>query len=70
MATTERKATVFNEAQLYLLEVFSCVKTKKELNEIKDLISDYYFKKAEAAWDKYNKKKKSTRKSATRSLKQ
>ena len=37
--------TVFNPAQLYLLGVFSHIKSEEELNEIKDLISDYYAKR-------------------------
>lgn len=36
--------TVFNPAQLYLLEVFSSIKSDDELLEIKKLISDYYAK--------------------------
>ena len=57
MEPNGRKATVFNDAQLYLLELFSRVKTDEELNEIKDLISDYYFKKTEAAWNRLEKQK-------------
>lgn len=64
METNERKATVFNDAQLYLLEVFSRVKTKEELDEIKDLISDYYFRKTETAWDELNKQKPARKKKA------
>ena len=37
--------TVFNPAQLYLLEVFSRIQTDEELLDIKKLISDYYAKK-------------------------
>ena len=37
--------TVFNPAQLYLLGVFSHIKSEEELNEITDLISDYYAKR-------------------------
>ena len=51
----ERKATVFNEAQLYLLRVFSRVKSEKELNELKDLISNYYANKLEKLIDKLEK---------------
>ena len=39
------RPTVFNPAQLYLLDVFSDIKTDDELLEIKKLISDYYAKK-------------------------
>lgn len=42
---TVRKKTVLNEAQRYLLEISSCVKSKKELDDIKGLISEYYFRK-------------------------
>lgn len=37
--------TVFNSAQLYLLGVFSRIKSDEELNDIKRLIADYYAKK-------------------------
>lgn len=37
--------TVFNPAQLYLLELFSRIQTDEELLDIKKLISDYYAKK-------------------------
>jgi len=37
--------TVFNSAQLYLLEVFSRIKSDEELNDIKRLVADYYAKK-------------------------
>ena len=37
--------TVFNSAQLYLLDVFSTIKSDEELNDIKQLVSDYYAKK-------------------------
>lgn len=43
--------TVFNDAQLYLLDVFSDIKTDKELLDIKKLISDYYAKKLDTALD-------------------
>lgn len=43
--------TVFNDAQLYLLDVFSNIKTDKELLDIKKLISDYYAKKLDTALD-------------------
>ena len=44
--------TVFNPAQLYLLGVFSHIKSEEELNEIKDLISDYYAKRLDRHMDK------------------
>lgn len=37
--------TVFNSAQLYLLGVFSRIKSDEELNDIKRLVADYYAKK-------------------------
>ena len=37
--------TVFNAAQLYLLGVFSQIKSNEELNDIKQLIADYYAKR-------------------------
>ena len=40
--------TVFNPAQLYLLDVFSRIKSEEELNDIKQLVSDYYAKKLDA----------------------
>lgn len=45
--TFQGKATVFNPAQLYLLEMFSRVKTEEELQEIKALLADYYAKKVD-----------------------
>lgn len=45
--TFQGKATVFNPAQLYLLEMFSRVKTEEELQEIKALLADYNAKKVD-----------------------
>ncbi len=45
------EATVFNPAQLYLLEVFSHIKTDEELLDIKKLISDYYARKMDKILD-------------------
>lgn len=45
------RPTVFNLAQLYLLDVFSDIKTDDELLEIKKLISDYYAKKLDGMLD-------------------
>ena len=42
------QTTVFNPAQLYLLDVFSRIKSEEELNDIKQLVSDYYAKKLDA----------------------
>lgn len=44
--------TVFNPAQLYLLEVFSNIKTDEELLDIKKLISGYYANKMDKMLDK------------------
>ncbi len=50
------RPTVFNTAQLYLLDVFSHIKSDEELNDIKDIISEYYAKRLnrhlEKLWDK------------------
>ncbi len=47
--------TVFNQAQLYLLELFSHIKSDEELNDIKQLVTNYYAKKvdelARAMWE-------------------
>ncbi len=43
--------TVFNDAQLYLLDLFSDIKTNEELLDIKKLIGDYYAKKLDSALD-------------------
>ena len=45
------RPTVFNPAQLYLLDVFSDIKTDDELLEIKKVISDYYAKKLDGMLD-------------------
>lgn len=45
------RPTVFNPAQLYLLDVFSDIKTDDELLEIKKLISDYYAKRLDGMLD-------------------
>lgn len=45
--TFQEKATVFNPAQLYLLEMFSRVKTEEQLQEIKNLLAGYYAKKVD-----------------------
>lgn len=48
----ERQPTVFNSAQLYLLGLFSRIKSDEELNDIKQLVSDYYAKKLDAQLEK------------------
>ena len=44
--------TVFNPAQLYLLDVFSTIKSDEELNDIKQLVADYYAKKLDDLTEK------------------
>ena len=44
---TQEQATVFNPAQLYLLEMFSRIKTEEQLQEIKNVLADYYAKKVD-----------------------
>ena len=44
--------TVFNPAQLYLLDVFARIKSDEELNDIKQLVSDYYAKRLDAHLNK------------------
>lgn len=43
----QRQATVFNPAQLFLLEMFSHVTTEEQLREIKDVLADYFAKKVD-----------------------
>ena len=46
--------TVFNAAQLYLLDVFAGIRSEEELNDIRQLVADYYARKldemTEAMW--------------------
>ena len=42
-----KERTVFNPAQLFLLEMFSHIKTEEELQEIKDVLAAHYAKKVE-----------------------
>ncbi len=44
--------TVFNSAQLYLLDVFSRIKSDEELNDIKRIIGNYYAQKLDALTEK------------------
>lgn len=50
------QSTVFNPAQLYLLNVFSHIKSEDELNDIKRIVGDYYARRLDAhlddLWDK------------------
>ena len=44
--------TIFNAAQLYMLEVMAHVQNETELNDIKNLLAKYYANKALDAIDK------------------
>lgn len=44
--------TVFNTAQLYILELMSRVRSENELNEIKDVLAKHFANKALDAVDK------------------
>ncbi len=44
--------TVFNKAQMFLLELFSHIKTDEELSELKQVICDYYAKKVQEEVDR------------------
>lgn len=44
--------TVFNPAQLYLLNVFSHIKSDEELNDIKQLVANYYAKRLDDMTEK------------------
>lgn len=39
--------TVFNPIQLYLLKLFSRMESEQELEELQQVLSDYYFNKVE-----------------------
>ncbi len=43
----EVQPTVFNPAQLYLLDLFSRIKSDEELDDIKQLVTGYYAKKVD-----------------------
>ena len=47
MEATATGTTVFNPIQLYLLKLFSKMESEQELEEVKQVLSDYYFKKVE-----------------------
>lgn len=44
--------TVFNAAQLQILDLMSYVDSEDTLNEIRDMLSNYFAQKAEKAIDK------------------
>ncbi len=46
------EATVFNSAQLQLLEMMSFVKSEKALADLKQVISDYFASQAQAEIDR------------------
>ncbi|MCR5455575.1 MAG: hypothetical protein K6F33_11365 [Bacteroidales bacterium] len=49
--------TIFNPIQLTLLQMFSRMTSEQELQEVKQLLSDYYFSKVEQrAVEIFNKK--------------
>ena len=47
--------SIFNPAQLHLLEMFNYCKTEKSMQELMDVLADYYAKKmqeeADRLWD-------------------
>ncbi len=49
--------TVFNPIQLYLLKLFSNMESEQELVEVKQVLSDYYFKKVEKRASEISKQK-------------
>ncbi len=49
--TSQSQPTVFNPIQLQLLEMFSHTNDENTLVEVKQLLSDYFASKAEAAMD-------------------
>lgn len=46
------EATVFNPAQLQILEMMSFVKSDESLSELKQVISDHFAKQAQAEIDR------------------
>lgn len=49
--------TVFNPIQLYLLRLFSKMESESELEEVQQILSDYYFKKVEKRAAEISKQK-------------
>ena len=41
------ESTVFNPIQLHLLQMFSRMDSEQELNEVKQVLSEYFFRKIE-----------------------
>ena len=54
--------TGLNEMQLHILQLFSKPMTKKEMQEIKDLLVEYFDKKVQKEMDKIWKEKKLSQK--------
>lgn len=52
MMKSSANHTVFNAAQLYILELMSRVQNENELNEIKDVLAKHFADKALDAIDK------------------
>lgn len=46
------KTTVFNQAQMQLLEMMSFVRTPESLSDLNQVISDYFAKKAQEEIDR------------------
>ncbi len=46
------EATIFNQAQMQLLEMMSFVRTPEALADLKQVISDYFARKAQEEIDK------------------
>lgn len=43
----KQERTVFNEAQLYILEIMSRIKDEQTLKELKAVVTDFFAKKVE-----------------------
>lgn len=52
-----QQTTVFNPIQLYLLKIFSRMESEQELEEVKQILSEYYFNKVEKRAAEISKKK-------------
>ena len=51
------QSTTLNPIQLQLLHMFSYIKSEESLNELRDVLSDYYFQKAQEEIEKVWKEK-------------
>ena len=45
------QTTVFNQAQMHILQMLSYMKTPEELEELQNVISDYFAKKVDDEMD-------------------